>query len=591
MCRSINRKLPLLILIMGLLVGGCSRDVTLERPNHPLPEGVDIAECEPGQYGGAFVLSGASEPRTFNPLVAEDAYSAEAIRMMLAGLVDYNPITEEYQPALAQSWEVGEDQKTYTFHLRRGVRWSDGTPFTADDVIFTLDVIFDPRFPNRYSLQYTIGGEPLRYRKIDDHTVEFTTPRIYAPFINDIGFISILPKHALKEAADAGTLMRQWSSQTAIETPEKLIASGPFLVHSFKPGERLVMSPNPHYWRADREGKRLPYIDYLIFKFVSDQNAQNILFATGQTDAAGISPTDLMWISRGEKIYDFRIIERGPDSGISFIWFNQHPGKNSEGKPYVQPYKLKWFTNQKFRQAIAHAINRPGIVQAVYFGRAEPLYSSITPANRKWHNPNTIKYDYNPERARELLKEAGFRYNDNGVLVDSDGHPVEFELIVNEGSQTAPAIATTIMDNLLSIGIQMRLQYLDFGTMVAKVSQSFDYEAAMMGFTGGGDPSGGKAIWRSDGRLHVWYPNQPQPATEWEARIDEIMELQEQELDEEKRIALIHEKQLILSEQSPLIFLVNPLTYSGIKNRWRNVQVPPLGSIIWNLDELWTDQP
>ena len=578
---------------LGLLIAllACSPPPEVERPRYPLPQDVEIIESSPGQYGGIFVRSDAQEPKTFNFLVAEDAYSSQAIGLLSSSLTRYHPLKEEVVPGIAKSWDISADNKTYTFHLRQGVRWSDGHPFTADDVIFTFDAIFDPRYPNRYSQQYTIAGQPLRYEKVDDYTVRFITADIYAPFLTDIGYASILPRHKLQAYFDNGTLQKQWTSQTAINTPEEIVGTGPFRILSYRPGERMVLAPNPHYWRADETGQRLPYVDFLISKFVPSQNTETVLFATGQTDAANINVTDIAWVARAAETYDFTLYDRGPAAGISFIWFNQHPGQGPEGQPFVRPHKLKWFQNQQFRQAIAYGLDRPGLIRAVYFGRAQPLNTIISPASRKWHNPSTRTYSYDPERARSLLKAAGFRYRADGTLEDAEGHPVEFEVLAGEGSQTASGILTTLMENMKALGIRVRINFLDFGTLISKTSSTYDYEAAMMGFTGGGDPSGGKAIYRSDGRLHLWYPEQPEPATEWEARIDAIMDEQERTLDEDKRIALIYELQEIFSEQLPLIFLITPNAYAGIGNEWQNVRVPPLGDITWNLDELWRINP
>lgn len=575
-----------LILLLCLLLGACSPPPRVERPHYPLPADVDISASEPGRYGGLFVRSDAQEPKTFNPLVAEDAYSSQAIELLLSALTRYDPIQDRVVPELVKSWELAPNQRTYTFHLRRGLRWSDGQPFTAADVMFTFDALFDQRYPNRYAQQYTIAGQPLQYEQVDDHTLRFTTPTLYAPFLTDIGYIAILPRHRLLAAFKDGSLQKQWTTQTAINTPQAIVGLGPFRLYAYRPGERLVLAPNPHYWRADRNGQRLPYVDFLISKFVPSRSTETVLFATGQTDAADIGVTDVAWVSQASATYDFTLHARGPDSGISFIWFNQQPGER-DGKPFVTPYKLTWFQDVRFRQALLYGLDRPGLIRAVYFGRASPLDSLISPASRKWHNPHTRTYPYDPARARALLQEAGFRQRPDGTLEDSDGHPVEFELLASEGSQTAAGVATTFMENLRVLGIQVTLNMLDFGALIGKISDTFDYEAAMMGFTGGGDPSGGKAIYRSDGRLHVWYPEQPVPATPWEARIDALMDEQERTLDEPRRIALIHELQAIFSEQLPLLTLVTPNAYAGIRNRWRNVRVPPLGSIVWNIDELW----
>ncbi len=574
--------------ILILVLTACSPPPQIERPDYPLPEDVDITQSQPGQYGGIFVRSESQEPKTFNPLVSEDAYSSRTIDLLLTGLTSYDYMADEVIPALAKGWDISADNKTYTFYLREGVRWSDGAPFTADDVIFTFDALFSPRYPNRYARQYTIAGEPIGYEKVDDHTVRFTMADIYAPFLNDIGFINILPRHKLQTAFQDGSLQKQWTSQTALLTPEAIVTTGPFRVFSYRPGERLILSPNPHYWRADQNGQRLPYVNFLINKFVPNRNTETVLFATGQTDAIDeISVTDVAWVNKAADTYNFRVYDRGPDASISFIWFNQHPGSNSRDQPYVTPHKLAWFQNPQFRRAIAYGINRPGLVQAVYFGRARPLNTIISPGNRKWHNPNTRTYPYNPRKAMALLEDLGFQRRPNGLLEDAQGHLVAFELLTGQGSDTAQEVATTLIENMRTLGIKVTLRVMDFGAMVGKISDTFDYEAAMMRFTGGGDPSGGKAIYRSDGRLHVWYPEQPEPTTPWEAQVDALMEVQERTLDEATRIDFIHAMQAIFSEQLPLIFLVTPNAYSGIQTRWQNVRLPPLGLITWNIDELW----
>ncbi len=554
----------------------------------PLPPGVAVSAQPPGQYGGVLVLSNAGEPTGFNPLVIEDADSAEISRLMFTGLTTSDPVTQETVPALAESWEIGDDLKTYTFRLREGVKWSDGHPLTADDVIFTFQAVFDPETPNRYSQQYTIAGEPIRFEKVDELTVRFITPDLYAPFLNDIGFVTILPKHKLEGALKEGKLAQAWTIQTGMATPQELVSSGPFRLLSYRPGDRLLLVPNPHYWKADSLGQRLPYLNLVVVKFVKDANAELVLFATGQTDISGVPGPDVTWVRRGEATYDFTIYEQGPSSGISFIFFNQHPGKNEKGEPFVPAYKLRWFTDRRFRQAISHGFDREGIVRGVFFGRATPLHSIIGPGNLRWHNENTTRFDYDPARARALLTEAGFQRDPRGgPLRDAEGNEVEFEVLVPAASATSPQIITSFAENMKDLGISVRLSAIDFGTMIARTSQTFNYEAGIMGFTGGGDPSGGKAIYRSDGRLHLWHPGQKSPATEWEARIDEIMDLSERTFEREKRKALIDELQEIFAVERPLIFLVTPNTYLGIKNRWQNLFQDMRGRTVYEMETLW----
>ncbi len=599
-------------LLNGLLLSGtaialfaCGKGPPeIERGQYPVPEDAEISTTEPGQYGGVFILSETTEPKTFNFLVPHDQASSSAMGRFLSGLVGWDPLETEVTPGLAKSWDISEDKKTYTYHLRRGIKWSDGEPFTADDVIFTFDCIFTededpatgkmtPRYPNRYIAQFTFGGKRLEYRKIDDYTVEFVTPELYSPFVSNVGFVEIIPKHKLYDAFADGTLLEMWSTQTAIETPEELVGLGPFRVFSYSPGERIVYAPNPHYWRADRDGQRLPYVDFLVTKFVNDSNADTVLFSSGQLDAAAIPATDEAWVKMGQEPHDYTLYERGPTPSALFMWFNLKPGENAEGIPYVKPYKMAWFQDKRFRQAIMYAFDREGIAKGVYFGRAEPMDSIISQGNPKWHNAAVKKYRRNVSTARQLLTEAGFTTNAQGKLIGPQGHPVEIELMLFEGSQRLTEIATTLKENLAELGIQLRINYVDFGVVIQKIDNTFDYEMSAIGWgssAGATDPSGSKALYVSSGIYHVWNPKQETPATAWEARIDELITASEQTFDEDERVRLYAEVQDIMAEELPLLYMMTPYGYSGIKNKWQNVIVPPSGSILWNLDELWTEE-
>jgi len=591
--------LPFGALCLVAWLSACSEPPEVERGQHALPEEVKVVDWEPGEYGGIFVLSETTQPTTFNPQVPNNQTTSLILSHLLGSLVDYDPRISEFVPSLAKSWEVGEGNRSYTFQLRKGVRWSDGTPFTADDVIFTFDCILAekkdpetgeilPKYPSRYYKQYHIGGEKLRYSKIDDHTVRFDLPAVYAPFIYDIS-LAILPKHKLQDSFNDGSFLKQWSTQTAIEHPEEIVGLGPFVIHSYRPGERLVLKPNPHYWKADSEGQRLPYVDYLVLKFVAESNTAVAHFATGKSDASAIGAADYAWVRMAAETYDFTIYDRGPSTSVSFFWFNQHPGSNEAGVPYLPPHKYRWFTDKRFRQAVQYGTNRQGIINAILFGKGETLTSIIPPAQGKWHNPDLPRYDYNPEKARALLQEAGFSWREDGQLVDLEGIPVAFTLLLVE-SATYDKIGITFVENMKALGMKVNMERTDFATLLRRTDDTFNYDITMLGWGSSSaayDPSGSKALYLSSGQYHQWYPEQPEPATEWEARIDELIGLQEQTLDMEQRIAYMHEVQAILAEQLPLLYGYVPYGFTGIKNKWQNIYVPAAGTSLWNIEVIW----
>jgi peptide/nickel transport system substrate-binding protein len=591
--------------LLSLLNLGCERAINYERTQHPLPEGVATSDCEVGQYGGIFILNETTQPTTFNPLVPNNLSTGMVLSRLLSSLVEFNPKTDLFESALAKSWTVSEDGLSYTFHLRKGLRWSDGHAFTAEDVIFTFDCILSeivdettgekrPRYPSRYYQQFHINGTPIGYSLIDAHTVRFDLPTTYAPFIYDIG-VAILPKHILGAAFDSGSFMKEWTTQTAIEAPETIVGLGPFKIFSYKPGERLVLEPNPHFWRADSSGQRLPYLDYLVIKFVSEANTAIAHFATGKSDASGVGADDYEWVKKAADTYDFSISNRGPSSSVNFFWFNQNPESSEDGVPYVEPYKFAWFSDKRFRKAILHGFNRKGIIDAVLFGKGEPLHSIIPPAQGEWYNPNVAKYDYSPEKARELFQSIGFTWNEAGLLFDGLGNQVAFNLLLVE-SATYDQIGITFIENMKDLGIEVRLERADFATLLKRTDGTFEYDMTILGWGSSSaayDPSGSKALYLSSGKYHMWYPNQKSPATEWEARIDELIKLQEQTLDRKQRIAYMHEVQAILSDELPLLFGYTPYSYVGIKNKWKNIYIPKAGTILWNIDEIWegVDQP
>jgi peptide/nickel transport system substrate-binding protein len=606
--------LSALICLAFLSLAGCGRAPTpiIEDKIVPLTADAD-AEVSPqpaGKPGALFIETTEGDLGTLNPLMSEDQSSSGAIARFIESLTTLDMETGEVVPKLAKSWEISPDGLVFTFHLRRGLVWSDGHPFTADDVVFTwrdayYTKVLDPetgqpvlddktgrprlRFPSRPAFAQMIEDQEVQVEALDPHTVRFTLPQVYSPFLLFGGGADILPKHILQRHVEDGTLLDAWSINTAIHRPRELVGMGPFLLESYKPGERIVFRHNPNYWRLDSEGHRLPYIDRIVTRIVGDSNASNIAFAQGLTDADAIQADNVSWIARAADTRDFTIHDLGPSNSTSFVWFNLHPGSDADGKPFVAAHKRRWFTDARFRQAVSYGVNRQGIVDGVFAGRASPLHGYVSPKNKNLFNPDVRRFPYDPARARALLAEAGFVMRGDR-LHDIDGNPVEFAVMTNNNSKLRTEMATVFAENMAALGIRVELQFIDFNTIVRRISDSFNYEACLLGLGGGAPhPYASKDILMSDGRLHFWNPSQPKPDTEWEARIDELMRQIGREMDPAKQRTDFFEVQAIMAEQQPLIFLVTSNSYVGLKNRWQNVQPTPLGGVLWNLDALWAE--
>lgn len=543
-----------------------------------------------------------SDPATFNPLLSEDTTSSAMVGLISAGLTTFNPLTETIEPALAKSWDISPDHLEYTFYLRRGVQWSDGTPFTADDVIFTWNTLYRKKphpdtgeflyeYPIRAPFSHQIEGVEYHFEKIDRYTVRFRTPQIHAPFLLFAGGEEILPQHLLQTAVEEGTFMDQWSSSTAIHHPKTIISIGPYVLESYRPGERILFRKNPHYWKVDTNGQRLPYTEKLIYRFLKDGNATAIAFAEGKTDLESIRPDDLAWVQQTAGKHRFTLHSQGPSPSNSFIFFNQNTGKDPKGNPLVAPYKLKWFRLTAFRQAIAYALNRPGIIESVLFGKGFPLYGYVSQGQPFWFNPAIKTYPYNPEKALKLLQREGFKKKGK-QLYDASGNAVAFSLITNQGNEVRQAVCTIFQSDMRRIGIAVEIKYLDFNALVTKLNDRFDYEAILLGLGGGApDPSASKDILMSGGRLHMWFPKQESPSTEWEAQIDALMVAQEKTIDPLERKKIFDQVQVILSEQMPLIFTVTPQVYTGIKDKWQNLSLPNGGGATWNQPSWYSLSP
>ena len=555
------------------------------KPGEELARMADVT----GRYGGHLTIGQRSEPKTLNPVTATDAVSREVIGRLMGDLVEINRSTQQTEPALAKSWKISPDGRMFTLQLRKGIRFSDGHPFDADDVIFSFAVYMDEAVDSPQRDLLIIDGKPIAVNKLDQYTVRFTLPRPYAAAERLFDGLAMLPKHLLEKPYRESHFTQAWSLNAQAS---EVAGLGPFRLKQYVPGQRLVVERNPYYWKVDRENQRLPYLDELVFLFVGTEDAQVMRFEAGETDIINrLSSENYNLLSREKTRSSTQLADMGPSLEYNFLLFNLN---DLSGKKLDEVAgKQAWFRDLKFRQAISAAVDRDSIVRMVYGSRGAALWGNVGPGNKLWINQALPHPARSVETARQFLKSAGYSWNPAGELLDTAKHPVEFTIITSSSNSQRMKMATLLQDDLSQLGMQVHVVPLEFRAVIDRVFQSFDYDAAIMGLGGGdADPNPEMNVWAFNGTSHLWHLGETQPATDWERELDQLMQQQMVTLDYAKRKQLYDRAQQLIAENLPFIFLGTPNILAGADARVGNFHPAALDPYtLWNADELYVRAP
>lgn len=548
--------------------------------------GFAIALAQTPRRGGSLILSSSSDPKSFNEITAQETSTHAVTGYIFEGLTKLNALTFKVEPALAESWEVSPDGLTWTFYLRRDVLWNDGVMFGADDVVFTFnDLIYNEDVVCSSRDIFRIDGKNFKVEKVDDLTVRFTLPVKFAPFLQGLSQ-PILPKHKLAKAVAQKKFNFTWG----IDTPaSEIVGTGPFKLESYRPGERFVLARNPRYWKKGQDGEALPYLQKIIYLIVQNQDTAMLKFLDGEVDFISLRGFEYPLIKPVERRGNFTVYDSGPDFGSSFLVFNQNTGTNpSTQKPFVDPVKSKWFRDIHFRRAVAHAIDKNKMIEILMNGLGYPQNSDMNESAGFFYNPAVERHEYDLVRAKQILTDAGYIDRDgDGTIEDPAGNKVEFNFFTNSGNVERVQIAGIIRHDLQSLGMKVNFLSLEFNTLVTKLNATYDWDAVVLGLTGGIEPHFGRNVWHSTGSLHMWHPRQKTPATAWEKRIDEIFDQGVQELDEKKRKALYDEFQVIVSRELPLIYTVLNSNLYAVRNKFGNFKPSSFGGPFHNIEEIY----
>jgi peptide/nickel transport system substrate-binding protein len=503
-----------------------------------------------------------NDPKTFDPHLTDEE-SGETIRYLTAGvLIRSNRVTQQLEPELATSWKLGDGGRKITFTLRKGIRFSDGTPFTAQDVAFTVRRMMAPETHSPVGDSFRSGSGEVRAIIHGPEQVSIVFPALIA------GLERLFDQVAIVSASSPAK--------------EKAVL-GPYVVSEHKAGSYVLLRRNRNFWQRDAQGRSLPYLDSIRLEIQANRDIEALRFRRRELDiVSGLDPVAFEQLKQEDPS---RVLDAGPTQDNEMLWFNQVK------RAPLPEYKKAWFASQSFRRAISMAINRADIVKLVYAGHAKPAAGPFSESNKLWYNTAVKAESYAPEAALRALQKDGF-VRKGAKLFDRAGHPVELSLITNSGNKARARMASLVQQDLAQIGIRLNIVALDFPALLERITRSYSYEACLLGLMNvDRDPNGQMNIWLSSAANHPWNPMQKSPETAWEAEIDRLMRAQASSANQKTRKAHFDRVQAIVAEQAPIIYLVNKNALFAVDTRLRHLapsSEPP--NLLWNIQHLTFDQ-
>jgi len=511
-----------------------------------------------GQTGGELRFVLHADPKTFNPLLVEDD-PAETVRYLTGGvLIRVNRLTQEATPELATHWKISKDGTAITFDLRPGVRFSDGTPFSSDDVAYTIKQLMDPAMHSPTGDAFRSGEGQVQVKTPTADRVEISFPA---------------PIAGLEKLFDQVAMMSAKSPQ------KEMAVLGPYYVAENKAGSYLLLKRDPYYWKHDAAGRQLPYVDSVRLDILQNQDTEILRLLRGE----------IHFVNSLNPEYFDKVASENPgmakDAGVSLdseqMWFNQ------VAKAPIPEYKKQWFRSTNFRRAISESINRQDLARVAFRGYAHPAIGPVSPANKFWFNAQLQAHPFDQKSAMHRLNQDGFQLKD-GTLRDRENHEVEFSIITNAGNKYRERMAAMMQQDLAGIGIKLNVVPLDFPSLIQRITQNFNYEACLLGLLNNDlDPNSQMNVWLSSAENHQWNPSQKTPETAWEAQIDKLMREQASTLDENQRKKYYDQVQQIAWDEEPFIYLVNRDALTAVSPTVQNVHPAVLRpQVYWNIEQL-----
>lgn len=545
-------------------------------------------ELKVGRPGGTVVMGSSRLPATFNNLLARKPNSSKVTRLIMGnGLVEINPVTGKIAPALAKNWRISENGLKYTFTLREGLKFSDGKPLTAEDVVFTYhDLIYENKIETNMKEVLKVEGKFPEIEKKGKYSVQFSLPEKYGPFLYQMS-TGIYPKHVFDQVK-ISEFDSTWGTQDASRHPEDLVGAGPFKLSSYQPGEKVVLKRNPYYYKIDSSGNQLPYLDRLKIIKIDDSIGKIFHLLAEKID-----------------FYRFRLRE------TAFLYSRKFPGnlelrvrKNAGGAPLNTDFLAfnrntkekelrKYFDKVAFRKAISEAVDRRQIVDEVFQGLAfvqdDPI-ATFSP----YYNPQAGKIyptRHGPKRAKNKLKELGLNdKNKDGWLETSDGSNFELELLVDK-TPRRKEIAEIIAKNLEEVGIRVNIKTVGFEKMLRRVFKG-DFQTVLLNLLVDPlEPSSYNSIYKSDGVYHFWEKSNGESKDQKQEAINELLEKATKDTRFKERKKLYDKFQKEIARQVPLVYTAGKVYTIAYSEELNNMDIlGSRGSVLENIEFIWKSQ-
>jgi peptide/nickel transport system substrate-binding protein len=565
--------------------GGGSESATTEETAEAVAPGLTVINrnngWEIGQKGGEIVIGQlGSGPKSFNAVLAEETSSTDITGMLGSALVQRNQFTLEWEPHLAESWVISDDQKTITYTLPSGLKWSDGDDLTAYDFEFTVnELIYNEAVQTSTRDSLTVGDELSEWVALDENTLQITVASVYAGLLN-MSTIQVMPMHIIEpilENEGIDGFLNLWGVDA---DPTTIPSAGPWVISEYRPNERISFAANPNYFEKDEEGTQLPYLERITFIFTPDTDTLLQQFLAGQVDVYGVRGEDYAVLVEEKENLGFEMYEVGPDTGTNFITFNQNPDEDGDGEEDagITSPKLDWLSRLEFRQAMAHLIDRETYINNIAFGFGYPQYSFIPRFSPYyWDGVDEAAAKFDPIRAAEILDSIGWVDNDgDGFREDENGNKISLDLTTNAGNRVREDIGTAFAQEAVNIGIEINFRPVDFNELVTQLVATYDWDMILIGLTGSVDPISGSNVYPSSGNLHMIEPNQESPRRDWEARVDAAWIQANETTDEAERIAGFEIIQREWVANLPWVYTYNPLILAAYDADLGNVYPQPI---------------